>query len=388
MRLEEKNELASTGPLAVVVIGNDALIEALPALPLQLAHACQAAGYHYVLPLSWGDELVAETVLRTIQDRPGEAAVLGACPLVRQRLLGTGSELTPMLVMPPAPPVALARYVRGLFGEHLGRLTYVGSCPAARSAEYDVVYSPQVFLALLGERGIDLLTQPAVFDSVLPPDRRRYASLPGGCPSPDALWHRGGQRTLVTLGPDDLPSELAQRLLEREPVLMDLAPAMGCSCSGVTHVVTHATTARNARIAVTSLEPPRSPSPVIEGDIPGSSEPPAGGSGPGEPPRNPTSGEEHAQHADAQSALDTGSSRTPPDTDPRGAHGTSPGPSATLAEASQMGAHGESERRRAPLAITPPRALRAVVAAPVPLLPRARPASRRPGAPIAHNLLS
>lgn len=371
MPLEQKNELASTGPLAVVVIGNDTLIEALPALPLQLAHACLAAGYHHVLPLSWGDELVAETALRALQERPGEAAVLGACPLVRQRLLGTGSELTPMLILTPAPPVGLARYVRALLGEHLGRLAYVGSCPAARSGEYDVVYSPQVFLGLLKERGIDLLAQPSVFDSVLPPDRRRYASLPGGCPSPEALWHRGGQRTLVTLSPYDLPSELAQRLLEREPVLMDLAPAMGCACSGVTHVVTHATTARSARIAVTSLEPPRSPSPIIEGDIPGSPQPPDGGSDPVRPPGTPPAGEREAYPAQRRSRSAVEPPPSPPAESPPRSRDT----------------RGATPPQRAPMAITPARALRAVVATPGPLLPRARPAVRRPSAPVVRNLL-
>lgn len=371
MPLEQKNELTPTGPLAVVVIGNDTLIEALPALPLQLAHACLAAGYDQVLPLSWGDELVAEAALRALQERPGEPAVLCACPLVRQRLLGAGSELTPMLILPPAPPVALARYVRARYGDHLGRLTYVGSCPAARSGGYDVTYSPQIFLGILKQQGIDLLGQPSVFDSVFPPDRRRFASLPGGCPSPEALWQRGGQRTLVTLSAGDIPSELAQRLLERETVLMDLAPAMGCACSGVTHVATHATTERSARIAVTSLEPPRSQSPIIEEDAPGSAPPPDDDSGSGRPLPAPHSGAGGAADGERQLAPESGPTAAPPSE-------TRPAPDT---------ARGSTCLKRAPMAITPPHALRAVVTATGPVQPPPRPIARRPSVPVVGNIL-
>jgi len=38
--------------LAIVVIGTDTLIEALPARPVQLAHACDALGFDLAIPLS------------------------------------------------------------------------------------------------------------------------------------------------------------------------------------------------------------------------------------------------------------------------------------------------------------------------------------------------
>jgi hypothetical protein len=265
---------ASPGPLSIVVVGNDALIDALPALPIQLAHACLAAGFDQAVPLSWGDELVADAVLRALNGKGQEGSVLCACPLVRQRLLGSGTELAPMLVTPPAPPIALARYLRRILGPRLRTLAYVGRCPAGRTPEYDVAYAPEAFLELLRRRGIDVLAQPQVFDAVLPPDRRRYASLPGGCPSPEALWQRSRERTLVTLTDDeDLPTELAQHLLHKTPTLLDPAPALGCACSGVTT----ATDGQSARIAVMSLEPPRSRSPILDVDA-----------GPPPPPDSPT----------------------------------------------------------------------------------------------------
>ncbi|HSA55373.1 MAG TPA: hypothetical protein VLE53_06690 [Gemmatimonadaceae bacterium] len=358
---DQINESASTGPLAVVVIGNDTLVEALPALPLQLAHACLAAGYDQVLPLSWGDELVAEAALRALEERRGEAAVFCACPLVRQRLLGTGSELAPMLILVPAPPAALARYVRALYGNRLGKLTYVGSCPAARSAEYDVTYSPRNFLGQLEERGIDVLAQPPVFDAILPPDRRRFASLPGGCPTPEALWLRGGQRALAPLSHDDLPVQLAQHLLEREPVLMDLAPSMGCACSGVTH----ATSPRSARIVVASIEPPRSPTPVIDGDIPGSAQPPDGGAGPQTPPGSPPP-EFSGDAAPTDQSIDDAAGRSGP---------AAPGepPEAPPDDAGRQLSSGT----RPPMAVTPARALGAVAPPAAPVRPGVRPAGKR-----------
>src|SRR3972149_2302342 len=70
--------------LTILVVGNDTVIEALPARPIQLAHACGRAGFDLVVPLSWGDQLVAEA-----------ARAAAAC---RQ---GVGPS--PRLARPPAP---------------------------------------------------------------------------------------------------------------------------------------------------------------------------------------------------------------------------------------------------------------------------------------------
>lgn len=251
---------AKLGGLSVIVVGNDALLEALPARPVQFSHACLAAGFDQVVPLSWGDELVAEATLRALDAWGGTPAVRCACPVVRQRLLGTGNDLAPLMVSTASPPVAAARYVRTIFGGSLRFLTFVGRCPGARNGGYDAVISPSEFLTFLRSRGIDVTAQPDVFDAVLPPDRRRHASLPGGCPTPEMLWSRARERSLATVEGDDFSLELAQLLLQREPLLIDPALALGCACSGVTPL----TTGRSARIAVMSVEPPRSHGPVLD----------------------------------------------------------------------------------------------------------------------------
>lgn len=251
--------------LAIAIVGNDALIQALPARPIQLAHACRAAGFDLVLPESWGDELVAGAALRLLEQRGGNPAVMCACPIVRERLLASGAELAPLLVNTVAPPVAVARYVRALYGGRIGQLAYIGDCPAGGATEYDIRYRAADFLAFIATHGIDLLAQPTVFEAVLPPDRRRFLSLPGGCPAPEVLWERANQRALLTFGysGEEFSLELAQHLLTRRSVLIDVATALGCVCSGVTA----STPGENARVAVMSLEPPRSRGAVVEPDI-------------------------------------------------------------------------------------------------------------------------
>src|SRR5690242_2334947 len=110
---------------SVVVLGTDALLAALPATPVQLAHACLQAGYQQVVPASWGDELVAQVVLRRLEEPRPSAAIQCSCPLVSHRLLASGSDLGPFLISVVAPPVALARYLRSVYSGSGVHITYV-----------------------------------------------------------------------------------------------------------------------------------------------------------------------------------------------------------------------------------------------------------------------
>ena len=47
----------------IVILGTDAVLAALPATAVQLAHACIEAGFINVIPASWGDELIAAALL-------------------------------------------------------------------------------------------------------------------------------------------------------------------------------------------------------------------------------------------------------------------------------------------------------------------------------------
>jgi hypothetical protein len=259
----ESESSQSPETLAILVVGTDTLIDALPARPIQLANACGALGFDLVLPLSWGDELVAEAALESLQSRGPVPALMCTCPIVRDRLLQAGHELARAMVSLVPPPVAIARHLRSTLGGRLRSLSYVGRCPGAVDPEYDFTYDPQELFAMFRDRGLDPQGQPDFFVDRLPPDRRRFVSLPGGCPAPDVLWQRCNERTLVEVDGSDLSVEIAQNLLAPQSLLIDAAPAVGCACSGVTH----STAGISVRVAVTSLEPPRSTTPVYSNTI-------------------------------------------------------------------------------------------------------------------------
>src|SRR5688500_16138723 len=152
---------------AVVILGNDAVLAAAPATPVQLAHACLEHGFTVAVPASWGDELVATEAIRRLAARDRGPAVMCVCPYVRSRLLGPGRDLEPFLVALVAPPVAAARYLRSIYGERGVHITYIGGCPSAEDSAIDARLTPDAFLAEIAERGIALLEQPLVFDSIV-----------------------------------------------------------------------------------------------------------------------------------------------------------------------------------------------------------------------------
>src|SRR4051812_13467948 len=249
---------------SIVILGADALAAALPATPIQMAHACSSAGYQVVIPASWGDELIAAATIRALRDHAHLPAIQCSCPFVAHRLLAVGTDLRPFLVSLVAPPVVLARYLRAAHARTKLRITYVGRCPGAADEAIDARLTPEELLATFADHRIEVASQPEVFDSVLPPDRRRFRSLPGGLPTPDMLWSGDGNgttpRALVELYGDEFPVELAQNLLAGKPILIDLATKLGCVCSGAVAGVDP----KEARARVMALEPPRASSPVID----------------------------------------------------------------------------------------------------------------------------
>lgn len=247
----------AAGAIPVVVLGTDVVLAALPATAVQLAQACRSAGYASAVPLSWGEELVAHACLEELATRTGPA-VCAACPLARERLRASGAPPARAVVPLAPPPAATARYLRRLAGATPLHITYVGGCPGGRDAAIDAQIAPDAFLAALAARDLAPAEQPGVFEDVLPPDRRRFLSLPGGVPAPDALWEVGGRRLVEIAGPDEA-TQLADLLLSDDPVLVDLAPGQGCVCSGATGAVP----ARTARLVVAGLEPPRAMRTVV-----------------------------------------------------------------------------------------------------------------------------
>jgi hypothetical protein len=253
---------------------------------VQVAHACRAAGYAAAIPATWGDERIAEGCARRLATRTLPAAIFCSCRRVRDRLLGPGPDLLPYLVSFVAPPVATARYLRELYGDTPIDITYVGSCPSAgNDPSIDRQIRPEEFYASLKSRGIMPAKEPLVFNSFFAPDRRRCHSRPGGLPIESLLLDHEVSRQSGAAGADtdadadeplplisrsvveiqevEYASELAQYLITGSPVLLDLGPRLGCACSGAVSGVT----AAQARDAVIAIEPPRSPTPVVEPDV-------------------------------------------------------------------------------------------------------------------------
>lgn len=248
-------------PYEIAIVGNDLILAALPGRAIQLTHALLAAGWDLVVPVSWGEELLAEHALRQLEQRGARATVFCACPLVRQRLLAAGHEIVPHLMSTVAPPVATARYLRALQPEVAMRLTYLGACPGAEDDALDARMTPSELLRLLEARGISIVQQPLVFESTVPPDRRRHWSLPGGAPSETAIAERGLEARFVVVG-RDVALDIADHLLTGTRSLLDLAQTLGCACAGsveVHHV-------QSSREEVAALEPPRSMLPVVDPD--------------------------------------------------------------------------------------------------------------------------
>src|SRR5688572_20487173 len=217
-------------PIYVAILGTDALLAARPVDAVQLSRACQSAGFDLVVPVSWGEEIIATYVGERLAARGASTVVVSACPLVNRQVMST-PVAAPLLQTVP-PPIATARYLRAALDRREVHITYVGACPGAASPEIDVHCLPDVLFTRLVEAGIDASRQPRHLDGQVPADRARYASSPGGLP--EANW---------------LMARAEMRLVQAAPVI-DLAASCRCVCA-------------HDRAAAVRLEPPRSTKPVV-----------------------------------------------------------------------------------------------------------------------------
>lgn len=232
-------------PIRAAILGTDALLASRPADPVQVTHACQRLGFDLVVPVAWGEELIATfTAGRMGADGPG-AVVISSCPFVDEELRDL--PVRPFTIRTISPPVACARYLRAAFHPRAVHVTYVGACPGAASAEVDEQLLPDVLFARLVDQGIDLARQPRHFDGQLPPGRARHASLPGGAPEP-AWLRQVADAMLVEAAPATALAVAMEHL--QDHVVIDLGPACGCACA-------------RDRFGAAHLEPPRATSPVV-----------------------------------------------------------------------------------------------------------------------------
>ncbi len=249
----------SVPPYSIAILGNDAFLAALPAHPVQLMHGALAAGFDAVVPASLGDELVAGETLRIAQLRGRKPVVQCSCVFALQQLCKREANLADITVAVAPAPVALARALRTQRTEPT-HITFIGACLGAHDPAIDLVVRPDAFLRGMAQRRIVLAGQPDVFTDRLPPDRRRFVSVPGGAPRPE-LVVTVLRRTPVTLVEGQHPMlAIADALFDGGATLIDPAAVYGCACAGAGEGRTTA----QGRAAIESLEPVRSTTPIFE----------------------------------------------------------------------------------------------------------------------------
>ncbi|MGQ0640075.1 MAG: hypothetical protein ACT4P6_04775 [Gemmatimonadaceae bacterium] len=232
-------------PLRVAILGNDAVLEARPATPTQLAQACLRASFDLVVPASWGEELLAHQYAESLGPYNGPPPVLGHCPIVAQAL---GDHPDRVLLALAPPPIATARYLRRVFGPRPLVITYAGRCPGAIGPELDAVVAPDRLLTILNDAGLSPASQSELYQSMVPPDRGRYASQPGGSPNESFLLRESGV-TLREVSPAAL-DVASQGIAAHERVAVDCGRLAGCVCAAQAQ-------------AVVAQEPPRRKEPVV-----------------------------------------------------------------------------------------------------------------------------
>lgn len=234
-----------TAPLRVAIIGNDAVLEARPATPTQLAQACLRASFDLVVPASWGEELIAHQFAESLGPYDGPAPVLCHCPLVSQAIEQAEAETTLTVA---APPVATARYLRHAYEPRPLIITYIGRCPGALGPDLDAVIAPERLMTILADAGIAPAQQSELYLSTIPPERGRYASEPGGIPNESFLMQETGV-ALREVSPAALALARAA-VLPHERVALDCTRLAGCVCAAQSQ-------------AIVALEPPRRDAPVV-----------------------------------------------------------------------------------------------------------------------------
>jgi len=234
-----------SGPIQAVILGTDAVLAARPAEPIQLARACQRAGFDFVAPVSWGEELLAARIANVVDERRPSTLVVAHCPFVAESLRARPPRAAALASV--SPPVATARYLRAALPNHMVHVTYIGACPGASAPDIDDRMLPDVLLAWLVESGIDVQAQPRHMDGLLPPDRARHASMPGGVPWPGWL---SSHNAAVALEATPITVDAVSAVGVDSSVVLDLGAACGCACA-------------KDRAAAARLDPPRSDVPVV-----------------------------------------------------------------------------------------------------------------------------
>ena len=246
-------------PHSIAILGNDAFLAASPALPVQLMHAALAAGFDAVVPVSLGDELVAGETLRLAQIKGRRPVVQCACPFALAQLCRRESNLADAVIAVAPAAVALARALRSET-TRAPHITYIGGCPGAQDPSIDLQVMPNAFLRGLEQKGIETSSQPEFFSDRIPPDRRRFLSMPGGFPRPELIAALLRRSVVALDGTANPMLAVADAMFDGGVTMIDPAGAYRCVCAGADQGMSVA----DGQLAITQHEPARALTAVFE----------------------------------------------------------------------------------------------------------------------------
>ena len=247
----------------LLVLPSEVFVHFYPAGPEQVINAIHAAGFEGPFFESLGDELVAYEHLRIWRENTEKRTwIRSTSPLVVEYCRARHPELLPLMAPIASPPVALARYLKLEYGEDVP-IAYAGlDAPGANGLEEFTAYISFAELGqLLEERGVTIDAQPQLL-RLMPPERQRYISTPGGLPLPMLDEERASSRTFRKLRGLHTLTGL-YRLLEEEHNLgfIDILPFEGA----LDHPSLGSPEELYWRRGILELaEPPRAEHPVIE----------------------------------------------------------------------------------------------------------------------------
>ena len=255
-------EVASKGS-GVLILSPEAVAFFYPASPEQVVNACYAAGFRAVHRGVLGDELVAAEYLRLWQEENWGTLVRSTDPVVVDTIRGQYPELVPYLAPVAIPPVAEARYLRALYGANLD-IVYAGVTPAAGHPELDAAVTFADLAQIFKLRGVNVLEQPGWFLRI-PEERRRHLSVAGGLPLSLVSEGPKGRRFLKLRGLEALPALARAVAVDRLELgfvdLLSYEGLLGHPLAGPREEYFW------RRELMASIEPPRSPEPVVSGAV-------------------------------------------------------------------------------------------------------------------------
>ncbi|HET9274767.1 MAG TPA: diguanylate cyclase [Gemmatimonadales bacterium] len=246
----------------ILIVGSESAAHFYPITPEQVVNACYAAGFRLVSRGVIGDELVAAEYLRIWRGEGAQGTVIRSSdPVVVEKIRREYPDLVPFLAPVAIPPVAEARYLRGLHGPGM-RIVYAGLHAAPGTPEIDAWITFADLEELLRLRGVTAAAQPTVFTR-LTPERRRHLSTAGGMPIALLEESRQSSRRFHKLrGLEALPALHRAVVVDRiELGFVDILATEGALAHPLSGPKEQLFWRRSV---VQSAEPPRSNVPVVE----------------------------------------------------------------------------------------------------------------------------